>query len=97
MLLMTIKMTRLHWRGEMKNDCWRLLVGFPTPSDYNSVGNLTVDAQLRLWDAAGWCNCLKTVILGQVIYLVSRLPESGKTGPLLKRLHYISGILLFVE
>ena len=34
MLLMTIKTTRLHRRGGMKNDSWRVTVGFPTPSDH---------------------------------------------------------------
>ena len=65
MLLMTIKTARLHRRGGTKNDSWRVPVGFLIPSNYRGVGNLTVDAQLRLWGAAGYCNCLNSCNFGQ--------------------------------
>jgi hypothetical protein len=48
MLLRTIKTARLHWSGRMKNDGWRVRVGFPTPSDFKGVGKPTVDAQLSV-------------------------------------------------
>jgi hypothetical protein len=41
-----------------------MTVGFPGPSDYNGLGKPPVDAQLRLWDAAGWRNCLKNCEFG---------------------------------
>ena len=59
----------------MKNDGWRVLVSFLRPKDYKNARKPTVDAQLCLWEAAGECNCLSIgVVLGQVVFLVSRLP-----------------------
>ena len=65
MKLMLLMTAWLHRCGGMKNDSWRVPVGFPTPSDYRGVGKLTVDAQLRLWGAAGYCNCLNSCNFGQ--------------------------------
>ena len=48
MLLMTIKKARLHQRGGLKKDSWRVTVSFPTSSDYNGVRKPTMNAQLRL-------------------------------------------------
>ena len=67
-LLMTIKTAQLHRRGGMKNDSLRVTVSFPTPSDYKGAGKPTVDAHLRLWDAAGWCDCLKNCDFGQGVF-----------------------------
>ena len=60
MFLMTIQTAPLHTPGGMKNHGCRVPVGFPTPSDYRGVGKPTVDVQLCLWDAVGWCKCLNT-------------------------------------
>ena len=57
MLWRTIEPARLHTPGGMKIHGWRMPVGFPTPSDYNGGGKPTRDKQLRLWKAAGVCNC----------------------------------------
>ena len=68
MLLMTIKTARLHQRWGMRNDSLSVPVGFPAPSDYKGVGKLTVDAQLRLWDTADWCKCLKRCDFGEDVF-----------------------------
>ena len=81
MLLMTTKTARLQPPGGMRNDSWRVPVGFPTPSDYKGAGKPTVDSQMRLWGAAGGYNGPKCAILGKVSFLVSRLLESGKKAP----------------
>ena len=59
MLLMTIKTVRLQLPGGMKNDSWWVPVGFLTPSNYKDARKPTVDAQMRLWGAAGGYSCLK--------------------------------------
>ena len=81
MLLMTIKTARLQPPGGMRNDSWRVPIGFLTPSDYKGVRN-------RPWICTYICGELqvaatasKGVILGKVSFLVSRLLESGKKGP----------------
>ena len=48
MLVVTIKMARLHTPGGMKIDSLRVPVGFPTPSDYKVVGKSTMNAQVCL-------------------------------------------------
>ena len=64
MLLMTIKTARLQPPGGMRNDSWRVPVGFPTPSDHKGAGKPTVDLHIRLWGAAGGCNRLKRCDFG---------------------------------
>ena len=57
-----------------------MTVGFLTPFDYRGIGKLIVDAQFRLWGAAGWCNCLDSCDFRQAVFLVSRLIDSGEQG-----------------
>ena len=68
MLLMTIKTARLQPPGGMRNDSWRVPVDFPASSDYKGAGKPTVDAQMRLWGAAGGCNCLKRCDFGEGVF-----------------------------
>ena len=68
MLLMTIKTARLQPPRGMRNDSCRVPVGFLTLSDYKGVRKPTVDAQMRLWGAAGGCNCLKRCNFGQGVF-----------------------------
>ena len=68
MLLVTIKTASLQPPGGVVNDSWRMPVGFLAPSDHRGVRKPTVDAQLRLWDTAGWCNYLKNCDFGQGVF-----------------------------
>ena len=65
MLLVTIKTARLQPPVRMRNDSWRVPVGFLTPSDYKGAGKPTVDSQMRLWGAASGCNRLKRCDFGE--------------------------------
>ena len=68
MLLMTIKTARLQPPGGMRNDSWRVPVGFLTSSNHKGVGNSTMNAQLRVWEAAGACKCLNRCNFGQHVF-----------------------------
>ena len=68
MLLMTIKTARLQPPGGVRNDSLRVPVGFLTPSDYKGVRKPTVDLQMRLWGAAGGCNCPQRCAFGHRVF-----------------------------
>jgi len=64
MQLTTTKTARLQPPEGMRNDTWRVPVGFPTPSEYKGAGNPTVDLHMRLWGTAGGCNRLERCDFG---------------------------------
>ena len=69
MLLMTIKKrAQLQPPGGLRDDSWRVPVGFLAPSDYKGARKPTVDVQINLWGAACGCNCLKRCNVGQHVF-----------------------------
>ena len=61
----------------MKKNSFRVYVGVLTPSNYGNVGKPNGIKALSLGGAAGWCNHLKWVVLGNVTCFYLDLPESG--------------------
>ena len=61
MLLMTIETAQLHTPGGMKNMVGGCRLVFPHLLN-KGVGKLSRDKQLRLWKAAGVCNCHTCIV-----------------------------------
>ena len=77
MLLMTIKTARLHRRGGMKNDSWRVPGSAPHSSNCGDWGAQAAGCRCGRGELQVGETASKWAVWGNVTYFVSELPESG--------------------